>query len=583
MNINRREFLHLSLIAAVSCSRVAKGGPEQALENIYNFPTNGDVRILHTTDSHAQLLPVYFREPDINLGFGENLNRPPHLVGKAFLDHFNIPENSPEAHLFTYLNFTEEAKKYSKVGGYEYIATLIKKLRSDIGAERCMLIDGGDSLQGSGTAYWTKGQDMIGAMNLLKVDAMTGHWEFTYEEEQIRKNIADFNGDFIAQNVFLTEEAQFDEIEAYDEDTGQVFPGYKIKEMNGHRVCVIGQAFPYTPIANPQRFIPNWTFGIRESELNSLVSKVKKTESPDVVILLSHNGMDVDLKVASMVPGIDIIMGGHTHDGIPAAIPIKNSGGVTHVTNGGSHGKFVGCFDLKIKNNSLDDFEYRLLPVFPSILSSDKEMSEYITKVRAPYVSKLNKKLGVSNELLYRRGNFSGTSDQVICNALRKQLDADISLSPGFRWGSTILPGQDILIEDVMNLTGMTYPETYVREMSGEELKLILEDVADNLFNSDPYLQQGGDMVRVGGLNYTLNPTAEFGKRISTLTLDDGSIVEANKKYKVAGWSTVGSQSDGPPIWDVVSDYIMDMQTVTLEKFNQPKLVGIKDNLGIAT
>lgn len=583
MHLNRREFTQL-LSMAVGAGMFAR--PYSALASSakhdpYAIPKYGNVRLLHFTDTHAQLKPIYFREPNVNLGYGSAFGKAPHLVGRALTEKFSITDPSLE-HAFTYLNFTEAAVKFGKVGGFAHLKTLIDRLRSEVGVENSLLLDGGDTWQGSGTAYWTRGRDMVGACNILGVDVMTGHWEFTYQEEEIHSLIDELDAEFVAQNIRVTEEALFDDAKAYDSDTGHAFKPYTIKEMDGVRIAVIGQAFPYTPIANPQRFIPNWSFGIRDSDMQELVNDIRSNEKPDAVVLLSHNGMDVDLKMASIVSGIDVILGGHTHDGVPGAIPVKNDSGTTLVTNAGSNGKFLGVMDLDIKKGRIQGYQYKLLPVFSNLLEADKEMSSYIETVRKPYIAQLSEELAVCDDLLYRRGNFNGTFDQVICDAQRAVGDAQISLSPGFRWGTTVLPGQPITMENVMDQTAITYPETYVREMTGAEIKLILEDVCDNLFNPDPYYQQGGDMVRLGGMDYVCDPMEKINSRISNMQLDDGTIIDATKKYKVAGWATVGSQSPGKPIWDIVSEYLKDEKEVKIKKLNQPKLKNVKNNPGFS-
>ena len=427
---------------------------------------------------------------------------------------------------------------------------------------------------------------MIEACNLLGVDIMTGHWEFTYLAAEILDNAEIFDGEFVSQNCKVKEDALFDyelaDLGDFNEDTGHVFKPYTIREMGDLRIAVVGQSFPYTPIANPQRFIPDWTFGINEDDMQEIVEQARDEESPDGLIVLSHNGMDVDLKMASRVSGIDAIFGGHTHDGVPAAIPVSNPGGRTLVTNAGSNGKFLGVMDMDYKGKKLRDFRYRLLPIFSNLLDADAEMTAYVEKVRKPYLPKLQEELAVAENLLFRRGNFNGTFDQVICDALRVEGDAQISLSPGFRWGTTVLTGQAITMEHVMDQTCITYPETYVREMSGENIKLILEDVADNLFNKDPYYQQGGDMVRLGGLDYSIDPEAGAGERIADMQLDDGTRIEAAKNYKVAGWATVGSESTGAPVWDVVAGYLRREDTARIKKLNSPKIKNVAGNPGIA-
>ncbi len=554
--------------------------------DLYEIPKFGNVCLMHMTDCHAQLNPIYFREPSVNLGVGGALGRAPHLVGDSLLKQFNIQPDSVYAYAFSYLNFDQAAQQYGRVGGFAHLASLVKRLRAERGDGNSLLMDGGDTWQGSGTAYWTRGKDMVGACNLLGVDVMTGHWEFTYLDKEIIENIGEFNGDFVAQNVGINDAALFDykfaDFEGFNEDDGLAFKPYTIKEIGGVRVAVVGQAFPYTPIANPQRFIPDWTFGIQDERMQKIVDRIRESEAPDLLVVLSHNGMDVDLKMASRVSGIDVIFGGHTHDGVPAPSVVKNSGGETLVTNAGSNGKFLAVMDLDVRGGKLQDFRYRLVPVFSNILAADADMQAYIDQVRAPYKAQLEEKLAVAEETLYRRGNFNGTFDQVICDALRLVNDAQISLSPGFRWGTTVLPGQTITMDNLMDQTCITYPETYRREMKGSEIKAILEDVSDNLFNPDPYFQQGGDMVRVGGLDYVCEPGQSFGKRISAMTLDDGTPIDADKSYMVAGWATVGSKSSGRPIWDLVADYLRDRKLIKIDKLNTPKLVGVEGNPGIA-
>ncbi|MCB1878904.1 MAG: thiosulfohydrolase SoxB [Gammaproteobacteria bacterium] len=587
MKISRREFIRLMGLAGAA--GMLPGSAFSAMKrpgDLYEIPKFGNVCLLHMTDCHAQLNPIYFREPSVNLGVGGALGKAPHLVGEALLRHFNIIPDSIAAHALSYLNFDQAAQQYGRVGGFAHLASLVKRLRTERGDGNSLLLDGGDTWQGSGTAYWTRGKDMVGACNLLGVDVMTGHWEFTYLDKEIIENIGEFEGDFVAQNVGVNEVALFDykfaDFAGFSEDDGLAFKPYTMKEIGGVRVAVVGQAFPYTPIANPQRFIPDWTFGIQDDRMQKIINRVRENEQPDLLVVLSHNGMDVDLKMASRVSGIDVIFGGHTHDGMPAPSVVENKGGKTLVTNAGSNGKFLGVMDLDVREGRLQDFRYRLVPVFSNMLPADAEMQAYIDQVRAPYQEQLEEKLAVAEETLYRRGNFNGTFDQVICDALRSVNDAQISLSPGFRWGTSVLPGQAITMDNVMDQTCITYPETYRREMKGSEIKAILEDVSDNLFNADPYFQQGGDMVRVGGLDYVCEPNKTIGKRISSMTLDDGTPVDADKSYTVAGWATVGSQSPGRPIWDVVAEYLRDKKQIRIEKLNTPKLVGVEGNPGIA-
>ena len=570
----------MQAVATASVSGMLPAGLS-AGTNLYDVPSFGQVRLLHITDTHAQLNPVYFREPHINIGIGDSWGRPPHIVGSQFLKTFNIEPDSAEAYAFTYKDFPRLAEKFGKVGGYAYMKTLINQLRQDFGSERTLLLDGGDSWQGTATALWTSGMEMVQANNLLGVDIATGHWEFTYTPEVFQQNLGAFDGEFVAQNIFLTEEALFDEKPVYDDFTGHAFPPYAMRTLGGFDVAIIGQAFPYTPIANPSRNVPDWTFGIRADELQELVDNIRNSESPDAVVLLSHNGMDVDVKLAGIVSGIDAILGGHTHDAVPAPVKVQNERGTTLVTNAGSNGKFVGVLDLQLGNKGVLDTQYRLLPIFGHYLTADSEMEAFISQSRAPYADKLSEELAVSESLLFRRGNFNGTFDEVICDALRSHYNAQIALSPGFRWGTSIIPGQTITFEDVMTQTAMTYPETYVQEMTGETLKLILEDVADNAFNPDPFYQQGGDMVRISGMSYTLEVDQAMSSRISDMRLENGELIEAGKSYSVTGWATVGQVSPGPPVWDLVAEHLRAKQTISVTSLHQPQVLIKSGNPGV--
>jgi len=553
MTIRRREFLKLAGAAALSgtLSHSARG----AESGIYDLERFGNARILHITDTHAQLLPGYFREPSVNLGLGAMAGQPPHLVGRAFLDRFGIKPESADAYAFTPIDFEKSAARFGKLGGFAHLKTLIDRLRSEAGPQRSLLLDGGDSWQGTGIANALHGADMIEAANLLGIEAMTGHWEFTYGEAALRENLQRFKGEFLAQNVFLTEEAAFNGATAFDPASGRVFKPAMIKEVGGYRIAVIGQAFPYVPIAHPKRFTPDWSFGIREKELQKLIETLRSDEKADAVLLLSHNGMDVDLKLASRVRGIDVILGGHTHDAVPQAIPVTNAGGITLVTNAGSNGKFLGVLDLDLAEGKLRDARYRLLPVFSELLKPDAAMAALIEKIRSSQAAASTVKIATADRLLYRRGNFTGSVDRLICAALRREFDTEIAMSPGFRWGSSFLAGQALTMEDVLAETAISYPETYVQKMTGSEIKSVLEDICDNLFNSDPYYQQGGDMVRLGGLTYSCTPAEQAGRRISDLKLDNGRNLEANKHYSVAGWASVNVQQ-GIPVWEVFSKHL---------------------------
>ena len=574
MTLSRREFLQ-ALAAAAAAGLPLAARAQAAGEAFYDLPVFGNVSLLHFTDCHAQLLPVSFREPSVNLGVGEGANRPPHLVGEALLKHFGISPGTREAHAFSHLDFSRAAGKYGKLGGFAQLATLVKKLRA--GRVASLLLDGGDTWQGSATSLWTRGQDMIEAQKLLGVDIMTGHWEFTYGAARVMEVLEkDFAGriEFLAQNV---ETSDFGD---------PVFKPYTLRSLGGVPVAVIGQAFPYTPIAHPRRFVPDWKFGIEERRLQRIANEVRAGNGgkggAQIVVLLSHNGMDVDLKLASRVTGIDVILGGHTHDGVPVPVAVSNAKGGTLVTNAGSHGKFLAVLDLDVKGGRISDYRYRLLPVFANLLRADRDMAKLIEAKRAPYREKLAERLAVSETLLYRRGNFNGTMDQLILDALMEVKGAEIAFSPGFRWGATIVPGEAITYEQVMNQTAITYPRVVVTRMSGETIKANLEDICDNLFNPDPYYQQGGDMVRVGGMSYSCDPNAKPGRRIADMRLA-GRPIEAGKTYKVASWAPVaeGVRADGEPVWDLFARYLRDTKIVRQRELNVPRLIDVKGNRGL--
>ena len=560
--MRRRDFLQALLFGAAAGASFRSEA--QTASELYDVLPFGNVSLLHITDVHAQLAPIHFREPSANIGAGDAQGRPPHLVGAALLEHFAIPRRSARAYAFAHLDFAALAARYGRLGGYAQLASLVGRLRAS--RPHALLLDGGDSWQGSATALWTEGRDMIGAQKRLGVDIMTGHWEFTYGAPRLMSAVKDELApmEFLAQNVKTVD---FED---------PVFKPYTLRSLGGVPVAIIGQAFPYTPIANPRHFVPDWTFGIQEPRLQQLVDEVR-AKGASVVVLLSHNGMDVDLKLASRLRGIDVILGGHTHDGVPQPIVV----GKTLVTNAGSHGKFMAVLDLKASKSGVADYRYRLLPVFAELLPAEPGMAAYVENVRAPYRVKLEAPLAVTEGLLYRRGNFNGTWDQLILDALLEEKQAEIAFSPGFRWGPTLLAGETIRFEHLMDQTAITYPYSTLNELTGVEIKSILEDVADNLFNPDPYLQQGGDMVRVGGMSYACNPRAHIGARISDLRLK-GRPLQADKRYKVAGWAPVAEGASGEPIWDLVARHLRARKSVAPPRLNLPALEGVAGDRGIS-
>ena len=577
MNLSKRDFLQVmasASAAGMALGRYADADAATAEKGLYDLPAFGNVSLLHMTDCHAQLKPIYFREPSVNLGLGSMQGQLPHVVGEHLLKAAGVRPGTAMAHAYTYIDFDKASHRYGKVGGFAHLATLVKKLKAS--RPGALLLDGGDTWQGSATSLWTDAQDMVDASKLLGVDVMTGHWEFTYGMERVKEIVEkDFKGriEFLAQNIKTN-------------DFGDpVFKPYTLREINGVPVAIIGQAFPYTPIANPRYLVADWAFGIQDDNMQKVVDEARG-KGAQLVVLLSHNGMDVDLKMASRVRGIDAIFGGHTHDGVPVAVPVKNAGGVTLVTNAGSNSKFLGVMDFDVRGGRLVDYRYRLLPIFANQLRADPEMDALITKVRQPYAAKLNEKLAVTDGLLYRRGNFNGSWDQLICDAMMDVQGAEIAFSPGFRWGTTLLPGDTITRELLMDQLAITYPYATLTEMTGETIKTILEDVADNLFNPDPYYQQGGDMVRVGGLAYTMTPGEKMGSRIGEMRLN-GKPIDAAKKYKVAGWAPVAEEAKSlpgvKPVWEHVETWLKSQGgRVKARRVNTPALVGTQGNPGIA-
>ncbi len=558
--ITRREFLQASAAAAAltgaggGFSRVA--AQQSLTENgLIDMKPVGNVTLMHITDIHAQLNPMYFREPSVNLGVGGALGQPPHVTGTAFQKMFGIEAGSAEAYALSAPDFAALAEEYGRMGGLDRVSTILNRIRAD--RPGALLLDGGDTWQGSYTANATKGQDMITVMNALKPDAMTSHWEFTYGGDYIREVIEDLPFPFLGANIFDKE---------WDEPA---FEPMTMIERGGVQIAVIGQAFPYMPIANPGWMFPDLSFGIREARVQEVVDEARE-EGAELVVLLSHNGFDVDKKLAGRVKGIDVILTGHTHDALPQMVQVGN----THLVASGSHGKFVSRIDLDVRGGAVKDIGYRLIPVFSDVIAPDPEITALIEQVREPYADELARVIGKTDGTLYRRGNFNGTWDDLICDALLEQREADIALSPGFRWGPSVLPGSDITVEDLHSATAMTYPAAYRTAMTGEFIKVILEDVADNIFNVDPYYQQGGDMVRVGGMGYRIDVNAAVGERISEMTLlKTGDPIDPAREYNVAGWASVNEETEGPPVWDVVEAHLAEHKTVSPRENSAIKVV----------
>jgi sulfur-oxidizing protein SoxB len=562
--ISRREFLQASLAAstilgASGLSRWSRVMAQQALtqDQLLQFDAFGNVTLIHITDIHAQAKPIYFREPEVNIGVGEAKGVPPHVVGGDFLKMFNIAPASPDAYALTYENFTDLAKSYGRMGGMDRVATVVKSIK----AERpdALLLDGGDTWHGSMTSFKTNGQDMVNIMNKLGVDAMTSHWEWTFGQERVNEIVEALPFAFLGANIF---DAEWDE---------PAFEPYKIFETGGVRVAVIGQAFPYMPIANPKWMFPDYSFGIREERMQEVVDEVR-AEGVDLVVCLSHNGFDVDRKMVSRVKGIDVILTGHTHDAVPEPVLV----GETILIASGSNGKFVSRVDLDVRDGRMMGFRHKLIPIFSDVIEPDAEMATLIDAERAPFKAELEEVVGQTESLLYRRGNFNGSWDDLICDAILSERDAEIAMSPGVRWGTTLLPGDNITREDIHNVTSMTYGACYRTEMTGETIHTILEDVADNIFNTDPYYQQGGDMVRIGGMGYHIDISRPIGERVSNMTLlKDGSDIDPARSYVVAGWASVNEGTEGPQIWDVIEDHVRKIGTVKLEPNDSVTVTGL--------
>ena len=561
--LDRRQFLQVAA-ATAAITGVSGGLFPSALarqsitqKDLLDFESVGQVTLLNFTDCHAQLVPLYFREPSTNIGVGDVYGLPRHITGKELLKKFGLEGGWPEAYAFSSHDFVNLAKDYGRIGGIDRMATLVKAIRAER-PNNTLLLDGGDTWQGSYTSLKTSGEDMVDVMNALGVEAMTAHWEFTYGADRVKELIEKIKFPFLAGNVRDTE---------WEEE---VFKSTTNFERGGVKIVVIGQAFPYTPVANPRYKIPQWSFGIREKLVRKRV-QAARDGGAELVVLLSHNGFDVDRKLASRVDGIDVILTGHTHDAIPAAIKVNN----TLLVASGSHGKFLARLDLDIKGKRVVDYRFKLIPVLSDTIIPDPEMAALIKKIRAPHEKDIRRVLGRTNGLLFRRGSFNGTFDDLICNALMEERDAEISLSPGFRWGGSLIPGQDITVEDVFNQTAITYPNAYRSEFTGQFLKKILEDVADNLFNTGPYYQQGGDMVRVGGMGYAIDPSKPIGQRISDMTsLRTGKPIDPKKNYVVSGWASVNEGTEGPPVYDLVTKYIEKKKTIDIPVNNNLRIIG---------
>jgi sulfur-oxidizing protein SoxB len=550
--ISRRDVLQVgaataAVLAGVPLSR-ALAQQKLTQDDLFKFDALGSVTLLHVSDIHGQLLPVYFREPSVNLGVGEAKGRPPHLTGGDFLTRYGIAPGSAAAYALSAQDFRALAREYGRIGGLDRLATAVKAVRAERGENKVLLLDGGDTWQGSLGANRSRGQDMVDCMRLLRPDAMTGHWEFTYGEARVKELIDSLGFPFLALNIRDTE---------WDEP---VFPAQRMLEKGGVKIAVLGQAFPYTPVANPRWMMPTWSFGIREEEVRAQVASARKAGA-QLVVLLSHSGFDVDRKLAARVAGIDVILTGHTHDALPEVVQV----GRTLLAASGSNGKFLSRLDLDVQGGEVKAFRYKLIPLFADAIEPDAEMAAAIAKARTPYAGELARVVGHTESLLYRRGTFNGTVDDLICAALLQERDAEIALSPGFRWGTSLLPDQAITVEDIHNVTAITYPQAYRTTMSGARLKEVLEDVADNLFNPDPYYQQGGDMVRCGGLGYAIDIGQPIGRRISDMTLlKSGRPVDPGRDYIVAGWASVNEGTEGPPVWEVVERYIARQKTVRI-------------------
>ena len=552
LGLSRRDLLKLLTVAAAAGldprRLEAADGPERLLE----FEALGNVTLLHLTDPHATLRPLYYREPDTLIGIGREHGKPPFLTGAEFLRAYHIAPGTVEAYAATHLDFAALAARYGRMGGYAHLATVVKRARAERPG-RTLLLDGGDTCQGSATALWSRGEDMVRASNALGVEVMTPHWEFIYGMDRLRELFGDrehrglFAGDFVAHNV------------AQMGWGDRVFRPYTVREVGGVGVGIIGQAFPYVPVSHPRRFVPDLTFGIQEDQVQALVHELRDDRRVDLVVLLSHNGVAVDLKLAARVAGLDVVLGGHTHDALPEPIVV----GRTLVVNSGSHGKFLSRLDLDVRPGRVAGWRYRLLPVLSRVVPEDPDMARLVSELRRPYEAKLAEPLAVSESLLWRRGNFNGPFDELILDALLKRFDAQVAFSPGFRWGPTIVPGQTLTLEDIYAHTALTYPNTWVRELTGRELHELMEDVADNLFHPDPYYRQGGDMLRVGGLTYTIEPARTLGRRIRDIRVG-GRPLEPARRYKAAGWASL-REAEGPPAWDVVADHVRALKRVRLE------------------
>jgi S-sulfosulfanyl-L-cysteine sulfohydrolase len=554
MDVTRRDLFMLIAIAGGLATPGARA-LARALEpeRLLDFESLGNVTLLHTTDSHGTLRPVYYREPDTRLGVGDEAGKPPFVTAEALLEAYGLARGSAAAYALTHLDFAALAARYGRMGGYAHLATLVKRVREERSG-KTLVLDGGDSLQGSATALWSRGEDMVQVMNRLGVEVFTPHWEFTHGIGRVKELFGDrdsrgrFAGDFVCHNC---RELNWGE---------PVFKPYTLKTVGAVTVGVVGQAFPYVPVSHPRRFVPGLSFGIQERQLQDLVNELRDLRKAGLVVVLSHNGLSTDVKMAGRVRGIDVILGGHTHDGLYEPITV----GRTLVINSGAHGKFLSRLDLDVRPGGVSAHRYKLMPVLSNYIAEDAEMARLIRELRAPAETRLRERLAVSEILLYRRGNFNGSFDEIILDALLARFDAEVAFSPGFRWGVTIVPGQEITVEDVYAHTGISYPNAFVRELRGADIHRLLEDVADNLFHPDPYYRQGGDMLRVGGMTYAIDPRQSIGRRITDIRIG-GKPLSPQRRYKAASWASAGPEVAGPPAWEVLAEHLKRLKRVKIE------------------
>jgi len=577
MDISRRDFLQfagaLGLLSATGTNLFAGEAAKEKIKklsfsDLVEFKAKGKVSLLHICDMHAHIKPLYWREPSTLISAKNLVGTPGFICGDAFQEYYGTKSGSIDQYFDTHNDFEILAKKFGKMGGISHMKPMIDHVRKERGEKNVLLLDSGDTWQGTAVALKTGGEAIVDAQNYLGVDVMVGHWEFTYGKERVFELIKKFKGEFISQNVI-------DNDPFSDDFEELIFPPYTIKEVGGYKIGIIGQSFPFTSTANPKKFTEGWSFGLRHESLQKYINELRKEKKVDCIVVLSHDGFSVDQELAKKVKGVDFILSGHTHDPSPKPIVIND----TVILIAGSHGKYVGRLDIEIEKGKVKDYEFKLMPVASSLIPADKAGDELIAKWYKPYDKELNEVLGTTKNILYKRDTFYSTFDALIGTAIQEEMKSDIVFTPGYRWGTTVIPGDPITKDNVYEMTAITYPEVYTFELKGDKIAKLMEDIADNVFNENPLLQQGGDMSRLTGASYSIKIDAKSGKRISDFMIG-GKPIDLKKTYLVSSWGgnlqNAGENLDKKKIrevYEVVSDYIRKEKVIDITLKSNVKIL----------